>query len=170
LIAFRGQSQTNFAIIGTEALFLLSIILLIHAQKSEHFLRVLLDYCAISVFLKDVRATTQSWDPVVDAPVDEYGSQFIGDYQGLAVDDHFVHPFGTTHGLGLKKSSRRLFRARRQRFLDKLIYVQYTLLKLSNSTLLALMNFNYYIGMACEGRSIDDVHDKSAPTEIMMIL
>src|SRR6266487_4838063 len=69
--------------------------------------------------------------------------------------------FGTTHGLVLKKSSRRLFRARSQRFLDKLIYVQYTLLKLSNSTLLALMNFNYYIGMAHEGRSIGDMHDNA---------
>jgi hypothetical protein len=44
-------------------------------------------------FMKNVRVTTQSWDPAVDAPVDGYGSQFIGDYQGLAVDDHFVHPF-----------------------------------------------------------------------------
>ena len=44
-------------------------------------------------FLKNLRVTTQSWDPAVDAPVDEYGSQFIGDYQGLAVDDHFAHPF-----------------------------------------------------------------------------
>jgi hypothetical protein len=44
-------------------------------------------------FLKNLRVTTQSWDPAVDAPVDGYGSQFIGDYQGLAVDDHFVHPF-----------------------------------------------------------------------------
>jgi len=44
-------------------------------------------------FLKNVRVTSQSWDPAVDAPVDEYGSQFIGDYQGLAVDDHFAHPF-----------------------------------------------------------------------------
>jgi hypothetical protein len=37
--------------------------------------------------------TTQSWNPAVDAPVDGYGSQFIGDYQGLAVDNRFVHPF-----------------------------------------------------------------------------
>jgi len=44
-------------------------------------------------FMKNVRVTNQSWDPAVDAPVDGYGSQFIGDYQGLAVDDHFVHPF-----------------------------------------------------------------------------
>jgi hypothetical protein len=44
-------------------------------------------------FLKNVRVTSQSWDPAVDAPVDEYGSQFIGDYQGLAVDNRFVHPF-----------------------------------------------------------------------------
>ena len=44
-------------------------------------------------FLKNVRVTPQSWDPAVDASVDEYGSQFIGDYQGLAVDDRFAHPF-----------------------------------------------------------------------------
>ncbi len=44
-------------------------------------------------FMKNVRVTTQSWDPAVDAPVDGYGSQFIGDYQGLAADNHFVHPF-----------------------------------------------------------------------------
>jgi len=44
-------------------------------------------------FLKNLRVTTQSWDPAIDAPTDEYGSQFIGDYQGLAVDDHFAHPF-----------------------------------------------------------------------------
>ena len=44
-------------------------------------------------FLKNVRVTMQSWDPAVGAPIDEYGQQFIGDYQGLAADDHFVHPF-----------------------------------------------------------------------------
>jgi hypothetical protein len=44
-------------------------------------------------FLKNVRITTQSWDPAVDAPVDSYGSQFIGDYQGLAADNQFVHLF-----------------------------------------------------------------------------
>ena len=44
-------------------------------------------------FLKNLRITTQSWDPAVDAPVDDYGSQFIGDYQGLAIDDRFAHPF-----------------------------------------------------------------------------
>ncbi len=44
-------------------------------------------------FLKNVRVTTQSWDPVVDAPIDGSGQQFIGDYQGLAADDHFAHPF-----------------------------------------------------------------------------
>ncbi len=44
-------------------------------------------------FLKNVRVTTQSWDPAVGAPIDGYGQQFIGDYQGLAADDHFVHPF-----------------------------------------------------------------------------
>ncbi len=44
-------------------------------------------------FLKNVRVTTQSWDPAVDAPIDGSGEQFIGDYQGLAADNHFVHPF-----------------------------------------------------------------------------
>jgi hypothetical protein len=44
-------------------------------------------------FLKNLRITTRSWNPAVDAPVDEYGSQFIGDYQGLAADNSFVHPF-----------------------------------------------------------------------------
>jgi len=44
-------------------------------------------------FLKNVRVTTQSWDPAVDAPIDGYGNQFIGDYQGLAADNFFVHPF-----------------------------------------------------------------------------
>jgi hypothetical protein len=44
-------------------------------------------------FLKNVRVTTQSWDPAVDAPIDGSGQQFIGDYQGLAADNHFVHPF-----------------------------------------------------------------------------
>lgn len=44
-------------------------------------------------FLKNMRVTTRSWDPTVDAPVDGNGLQFIGDYQGLSSDDHFVHPF-----------------------------------------------------------------------------
>lgn len=30
---------------------------------------------------------------LVDAPLDEYGQQFIGDYQGLAADNYFAHPF-----------------------------------------------------------------------------
>jgi hypothetical protein len=44
-------------------------------------------------FLTNVRVTTQSWDPAVDAPIDGSGQQFIGDYQGLAAGDHFAHPF-----------------------------------------------------------------------------
>jgi hypothetical protein len=44
-------------------------------------------------FLPNVRVTTQSWDPSVDAPVDGGGLQFIGDYQGLAVSDQFAFPF-----------------------------------------------------------------------------
>jgi hypothetical protein len=43
-------------------------------------------------FLPNERVTTQSWDPAVGAPVNSSGSQFIGDYQGLAVDNLFVHP------------------------------------------------------------------------------
>ena len=44
-------------------------------------------------FLANERVTTQSWNPAIDAPVDSGGSQFIGDYQGLAVDNQFAHPF-----------------------------------------------------------------------------
>jgi hypothetical protein len=44
-------------------------------------------------FLPNVRVTTQSFDPAVGAPVNSSGSQFIGDYQGLAADNLFVHPF-----------------------------------------------------------------------------
>ncbi len=44
-------------------------------------------------FLPNVRVTTQSWDPNVDLPRDYQGNGFIGDYQGLAADNAFVHPF-----------------------------------------------------------------------------
>lgn len=65
-------------------------------QDPHH--RVIDVYLAQSIdhghsFLKNIRVTTQSWDPKVGAPVDEFGSLFIGDYQGLAADDSFVHPF-----------------------------------------------------------------------------
>ena len=46
-------------------------------------------------FLPNVRVTSQSWDPTVNAPVDGSGLQFIGDYQGLAVSDQFAIPSGT---------------------------------------------------------------------------
>ena len=46
-----------------------------------------------ATFLQNTRVTTQSWDPTIDAPIDGAGSQFIGDYQGLSVDNLFVHPF-----------------------------------------------------------------------------
>jgi hypothetical protein len=46
-----------------------------------------------ATFLPNVRVTTTSWDPNVDAPIDFSGLQFIGDYQGIAADNHFVHPF-----------------------------------------------------------------------------
>ncbi len=44
-------------------------------------------------FLPNVRVTTQSWDSNVDLPLDFNHNGFIGDYQGLSADDHFVHPF-----------------------------------------------------------------------------
>jgi BNR repeat-like domain len=44
-------------------------------------------------FLPSVRLTPQGWDPTLDAPVDGGGAQFIGDYQGIAADDLYVHPF-----------------------------------------------------------------------------
>ncbi|HEU5198538.1 MAG TPA: sialidase family protein, partial [Ktedonobacterales bacterium] len=46
-------------------------------------------------FHPNARVTTVSWDPSVDAPVPDPSSQvnFIGDYQGLAVDNHFAHVF-----------------------------------------------------------------------------
>jgi hypothetical protein len=44
-------------------------------------------------FRPNVRVTSVSWDPAVGAPVDSGGSQFIGDYQGLAADNQYAHPF-----------------------------------------------------------------------------
>lgn len=44
-------------------------------------------------FLPNVRVTTQNWDPAIDAPTDANGLKFIGDYQGLAADNAFAHPF-----------------------------------------------------------------------------
>jgi hypothetical protein len=46
-------------------------------------------------FHANVRVTPVSWDPSIDAPVPDDGTQvtFIGDYQGLAVDNHFAHVF-----------------------------------------------------------------------------
>lgn len=45
-------------------------------------------------FGKNVRVTLQSWDPAIGAPRDGNDSEetFIGDYQGLAVDNATVHP------------------------------------------------------------------------------
>lgn len=43
-------------------------------------------------FLANRRVTTENWEPSVKAPKDDSGSQFIGDYQGLAADNLFVHP------------------------------------------------------------------------------
>jgi hypothetical protein len=43
-------------------------------------------------FLPNERVTTRGFDPAVGAPVDGGGNLFLGDYQGLAVTDQFVHP------------------------------------------------------------------------------
>jgi hypothetical protein len=46
-------------------------------------------------FHPNVRVTDVSWDPSLGAPVPAGGTPvtFIGDYQGLAVDNHFAHVF-----------------------------------------------------------------------------
>jgi hypothetical protein len=44
-------------------------------------------------FRPNERVTSMSWDPAVGAPVDGGGSEFIGDYQGLAADNQYAHPF-----------------------------------------------------------------------------
>ena len=45
-------------------------------------------------FGKNLRVTQKSWDPAIGAPLDHdaQGETFIGDYQGLAVDNNQVHP------------------------------------------------------------------------------
>lgn len=44
-------------------------------------------------FRPNVLVTSQSWDPAIDAPIDGNGLEFIGDYQGLAVNNQFAYPF-----------------------------------------------------------------------------
>ncbi len=46
-------------------------------------------------FQPNARVTTVSWNPATDAPLPNPGGSitFIGDYQGLAVDNHFAHVF-----------------------------------------------------------------------------
>ncbi len=46
-------------------------------------------------FHPNVRVTSAASDPSVDAPIPDDGSDvtFFGDYQGLAVDNHFAHVF-----------------------------------------------------------------------------
>jgi hypothetical protein len=46
--------------------------------------------------------TTTRWDPAVKAPVDLSGLQFIGDYQGLAAANSFVHPFWNDTRVGIQ--------------------------------------------------------------------
>ncbi|MEO7001474.1 MAG: sialidase family protein [Ktedonobacterales bacterium] len=44
-------------------------------------------------FTSNIRVTTVSSDPRAGGPRDEGGQLFFGDYQGLAADNAFVHPF-----------------------------------------------------------------------------
>ncbi len=46
-----------------------------------------------ATFLPNVRVTASGFDPSIAAPRDESGAEFIGDYQGLAADNTFVHLF-----------------------------------------------------------------------------
>ncbi len=46
-----------------------------------------------ATFLPNVRVTTSGFNPSIAAPRDESGAEFIGDYQGLTADNHFVHLF-----------------------------------------------------------------------------
>jgi hypothetical protein len=43
-------------------------------------------------FGHNFRVTDKSWDPAIDAPRPDKNDTFIGDYQALAVDNHYVHP------------------------------------------------------------------------------
>jgi len=89
--ANRFQPQMAVALDGV-----VSIIFFDTRNDAQH--KLIDVYLAQSIdhgasFLKNVRVTTTSWDPAVKAPVDPSGLQFIGDYQGLAADNNFVHPF-----------------------------------------------------------------------------
>jgi hypothetical protein len=55
-----------------------------------------------ATILPNQRITTRGWDPAIAAPLDDSGAQFIGDYQGLAADDHFVHPFWNDTRTGIQ--------------------------------------------------------------------
>ncbi|HEV2459123.1 MAG TPA: sialidase family protein [Ktedonobacterales bacterium] len=56
-----------------------------------------------ATFLPNERVTTQSFDPGVGAPTDDYGSHFFGDYQGLVADNRFVHPFWNDSRSGMQQ-------------------------------------------------------------------
>lgn len=53
-------------------------------------------------FGKNLRVTRKSWNPAIDAPLPEGkpSNTFIGDYQGLAVDNNTVHPLWNDTGNG----------------------------------------------------------------------
>ena len=62
-----------------------------HRKLIDVYLAQSLNHAAS--FQKNIRVTSQGWDPTVQAPTDDDGKKFIGDYQGLAADATFVHVF-----------------------------------------------------------------------------
>lgn len=62
-----------------------------HGHLLDVYLAQSVDHGA--TWLPNVRVTTASFNPDTGAPLDPVNLEFIGDYQGLAADDLFVHPF-----------------------------------------------------------------------------
>ncbi|MBF6571330.1 MAG: exo-alpha-sialidase [Candidatus Binataceae bacterium] len=56
-----------------------------------------------SSFPNRVTVTESPWDPTVDAPTDEYGNTFIGDYFGLAASPLGFFPFWTDTRTGVQE-------------------------------------------------------------------
>ncbi len=54
-------------------------------------------------FHAPIRVTLQSWNPLIDEPIDNNGSGFIGDYQGLAADNNFTHPLWNDSITGIQE-------------------------------------------------------------------
>jgi hypothetical protein len=59
-------------------------------------------------FGRNIRVTKKAWNPAIDAPQPEGkpGNTFIGDYQGLAVDNRTVHPLWNDTQNGLSQEIR----------------------------------------------------------------